>query len=80
MLRDNPDSPRDVALLLWEQMGRHGLTVSICCGPCGAEPFGWSVDMMGPDGACLSRPYAARSLDHAIDIAWHEATERGWLA
>ena len=68
----------DAALRLWEDIGRHGFTVSIACGPCGAHPFRWTVTILAPHGEMFDRPYAAHSFSHAIDIALHEIERREW--
>ena len=67
------------ALTTWTALGEAGLTVSVCCGPSGAEAFRWSVTVLARDGHEFEQPYAARSLPHAIDIAVIEVTRRGWL-
>lgn len=62
----------------WEVFGRRGFVVSVCCGPCGDKGFLWSVDVMTPGGMSFDVPYAANSLDHALDIVEAELKRRGW--
>ena len=61
-----------------ESLGRSGLTVSVCCGPCGVDAFGWSVTVLNRDGHEFDRPFAAESFDHAVEIAEIEVATRGW--
>jgi hypothetical protein len=67
------------AIARMEKIGRLGLTVSVCCGPSGAAPFGWSVQVLSRTGQEFDRPFAAHSFIHAIAIAELECTARGWL-
>jgi len=63
----------------WERLGRRGLIVSVVFGPSGASAeCRWTVDVMTRDFQSFDRPFAARSLEHAIEIAEIEAIERGW--
>lgn len=67
-------------LVSWTALGEAGITVSICCGPSGDHAFCWSVDALAPNRrAAFERPYAANSLQHAIEIAVTEVTRRGWI-
>ena len=66
------------AIARMEALGRSGFTISVCCGPSGAQPFGWSVQALGPDGFEFEQPFAARSFEHAIEIAETEIAARGW--
>lgn len=63
-----------------EELGRAGITISICCGPCGAAPFRWSVQCLTPAGEEFARPFAAHDFAHAIKIAERELLARGWSA
>jgi hypothetical protein len=63
-----------------ERLGRAGLTVSVCCGPCGDQLFRWTVQVASADFAAeFLMPYAAHNFDHAIEIAELEAVKRQWL-
>lgn len=59
-----------------EALGRKGITISVACGPCGADPFRWTVQCLSPTGEEFARPFAATSFAHAIEIAELEA--RRW--
>jgi hypothetical protein len=62
----------------WQALSERGLLVSICCGQvAGLPPF--SVQVMTLTGESFDCPYAANSLDQAVDIAETEATKRGWF-
>lgn len=61
-----------------EAIGRSGCTISICCGPCGARPFSWSVQVLSPTGHEFDRPFTAHSFEHAVEIAELEIQKRGW--
>jgi hypothetical protein len=67
------------ALERLEQLGRAGVTVSICCGPSGSSPFRWSVQAMSRSGEEFEQPFAANDFAHAVEIAELESTKRGWL-
>jgi hypothetical protein len=67
-----------VDVVLMEAIGRAGLTISVCCGPCGDVPFRWTVQVLSRDGREFDRPFAADSFTHAIMIATAEITKRGW--
>lgn len=68
------------AIKRMEQLGRAGLTVSVCCGPSGTDPFRWSVQVASVNFAHeFEVPYQARSFDHAVEIAELEAVKRGWV-
>jgi hypothetical protein len=73
-------APSAAACLKKELLGRAGFTVSVCCGPCGASPFAWTVQVLSLDGREFDRPYAAHSFAHAIEIAVAEIHRRGWDA
>lgn len=66
------------AIARMETLGRSGLTISVCCGPSGSMPFRWSVTVMNRRGDEFEQPFAARSFDHAIEIAEIEVAKRGW--
>jgi hypothetical protein len=66
-------------LTQWTALAEAGITVSICCGPSGRDPFRWSVQALAADGREFEEPYAAASLQHAIEIAVIEVMRRGWL-
>jgi hypothetical protein len=66
------------ALERLEQLGRAGVTVSICCGPSGSSPLRWSVLAMSR-GEEFEQPFAANDFAHAVEIAEVESTKRGWL-
>ena len=63
----------------WKDLGKAGIIVSVCYGPMGpsGEPM-FSVTAMSPTGDTFSNPFAANSLEHAIEIALAEARIRGW--
>lgn len=63
-----------------ERLGRNGLTVSVCCGPCGAEDFRWSVNVLNRSMEEFDMPFAANSFAHAVEIAEIECRERGWVS
>lgn len=69
----------DSAIARLEALGRAGITVSVCCGPSGDQPFRWSVQALSPDGDEFEEPYAALSFAHAVEIAEFEIGDRGWL-
>ena len=74
---------RGAALTAMDRMtalGRAGFTVSICCGPSGADPLRWSVQVLAPNGAEFDRPFAAQNFAHAVEIAEREIQRRGWAA
>lgn len=56
-----------------EALGRMGITVSVCCGPSGDDPFLWTVQCLANNGREFDRPFAANSFEHAIEIAELEA-------
>lgn len=64
----------------WEELGKRGVTVSICFGHCGDMGFLYSVDALGPNGQTFDKPFAAESLEQAMHIAEKESNERGWIA
>lgn len=66
------------AIEKWERLGRAGITVSICCGPCGADPFRWTVLAMSRRGDEFAQPFAANDFEHAVEIAELETAKRGW--
>lgn len=66
------------AALRMEAIGRLGITISICCGPCGSHPFRWSVHAMNDRGQEFDVPFAAQSFEHAMEIAETEIVARGW--
>ena len=51
-------APSAAACLQMELLGRAGFTVSVCCGPCGASRFAWTVQVLSLDGQEFDRPYA----------------------
>jgi hypothetical protein len=61
-----------------EALGRAGLTISVCCGPCGARPFAWTVHVLSREGREFEEPFLATSFEHAMDIAEVETAQRGW--
>ena len=61
-----------------EQIGRAGVTVSICCGPSGSSPCRWSVLALSATGEEFDQPFAANDFAHAVAIAELEITKRGW--
>lgn len=61
-----------------EAIGRAGLTISVCCGPSGAQPFRWSVQVMARNGREFDQPFAAETFAHAVAIAVTEIATRGW--
>jgi hypothetical protein len=67
------------AVVRLEALGRAGLTVSVCCGPCGSAPLRWTVLAMSRSGQEFDRPFAAADFPHAVEIAELEAVKRGWL-
>jgi hypothetical protein len=67
------------ALENWEILGRAGLTVSVACGPCGLNPFQWTVQVMNQHFDEFDRPFAAIDFPHAVAIAMVECAKRGWL-
>jgi len=62
----------------WQRLTERGLVVSICCGQIAGGPL-FSVEVMTLKGESFDRPYAASTLDQAVEIAEIEATKRGWL-
>ena len=66
------------ALERMEAIGRSGITISVCCGPCGTEPFRWTVQCLAWIGEEFEQPFAAHSFEHAIAIAETEIAKRGW--
>jgi hypothetical protein len=74
---DDQAAPVDAAARM-EAIGRSGLTISVCCGPSGREPFRWSVTVLAPDGREFEQPFAAHDFDHAVAIAEKEIAARGW--
>ena len=64
----------------WEQLGKCGVTVSICFGKCGDMGMLYSVDALGPDGQTFDKPFGAETLGQAMHIAEKESFERGWVA
>jgi len=62
-----------------ETLGRAGFIVSICCGPCGAQPFAWSINVMNRAGEEFARPEGALSFTHAVAIALVEIERRQWM-
>lgn len=68
----------DAWIARMEAIGRAGITISVCCGPCGASPFGWTVQVMSRDGQEFDVPFAATDFRHAIEIAEVEIDDRGW--
>jgi len=64
----------------WEELGKRGVTVSICFGRCGDMGMLYSVDALGPDGQTFDGPFGAETLEQAIHIAEKESLERAWRA
>jgi hypothetical protein len=57
-----------------------GVIVSFAFGPSGSSRrICWTVQCMGPDGSEFDAPFAARDLEHAVEIAMLESRARGWL-
>jgi hypothetical protein len=77
--RGRPPLDPDDPLSRLEALGRAGITISVCCGPCGPAEFRWSVQAMSQDGREFDRPFAANDFAHAVWIAEKEVAERGWL-
>jgi len=63
-----------------EALGRAGITVSVCCGPCGSSPFRWTVQALSRDGQEFDQPFAAVDFAHAVEIVEREVQRRGWLS
>jgi hypothetical protein len=78
MVRGTPMMSPLIALRHVEALGRRGYTISIACGPSGAEPFRWSVLVQSPNGDEFDQPFAADSFAHAVMIAELEIVNRGW--
>lgn len=63
----------------WLALGDAGLMVSICYGRFPSGRLQFSVNVLSAQGESFSRPYAAESLEQAVDIAEIETRKRGWL-
>lgn len=74
-----PETPDVDPIARLEALGRAGLTVSVCCGPCGTSPFRWTVQVLSIAGQEFDQPFAAHDFTHAIEIAELESRARGWL-
>jgi len=61
------------------QLAEAGVTVSFAYGRIPDGRIAWSVDVLSPDGESFYRPCMARSISHAIDIAFDECVRRGWV-
>ena len=72
----------------FDRLAQNGMLISICYGP--SQNMGimwsvdvltqvWSVDVLTQEGRCFNRPFYANDLEHCLDIAIQECTERGWL-
>jgi hypothetical protein len=88
----HPDIVRRIGRLLrlaqlvndFEQLGRRGLVLSICCGPMhsgrAGGAFGWSVDCLCDSSReSFDHAYAARDFGHCLEIVQTEAVARGWI-
>jgi hypothetical protein len=71
----------------WQALAKSGVTVSIVYGRDGIAShrfpdgeFCFSVDAMSSTGESFPRPFAAETLNQAIEIAEIEARARGWIA
>src|ERR1044072_1944077 len=64
-----------------DELAHHGIVVSFVFGPCGqSQELLWSVDVLTRDRQTFDRPFAARTLMQAAEIARFECFQRGWLA
>ena len=62
-----------------DYLANRDIITSVCYGPCGDKGIMFSVNVLTGDGDSFSRPFAASSLEHAIDIAYSECVGRGWV-
>ena len=77
-----PARPNDAAIKRWAELGAHGVLVSVAYGPTlrNQGGLGWTVIALHPKtNLQFEKPFEARDLPHAIEIAEREATKRGWL-
>ena len=63
----------------WQALAEAGLTVSICYGR-SKDRLIFSVDVMSRIGEIFSKPFAAETLEQAIEIAEKESYQRGWIS
>lgn len=62
-----------------DELAGYGILVSFVYGSHhGLEKF-WSTDVLAPGGKFFEKPFAAKSLLHAAEIARHECEKRDWL-
>jgi len=61
-----------------DYLAEHGITTSICYGPCGNQGILFSVDVLTRDALSFDKPFGAISLEQAIFIAYTECVRRGW--
>ena len=67
------------AVELMERLGRSGLTVSICYGPCGGNGLLYSVNVLTGNLEEFERPFGAGTFAMAVQIAEEESGKRGWI-
>lgn len=72
------DTDRALAVIRLEALARHGVTVSVCCGPRDGGACVWSVLASHDQGFTLC-PSEFDSLAHAVAYVAFEALARGWL-
>ncbi len=70
-------SGHEITMLL----ATHGIVTSVCVGPTkGGDVPRWSVLCYVPDdGLEFDKPFAAKDFPHAMQIAFLECKQRGWL-
>lgn len=61
-------------------LANNGISTSIVYGPCGAKGALFSVDVLTAEYKSFERPFAATTLQQAVDIALLECKKRGWIS
>ncbi len=72
------DEPETGVQAIVEALAASGITTSFVFGTARGLGAIWSVDVLTADGRSFDRPYGARSLRQAAEIARHECDVRGW--
>ena len=62
-----------------DELASKGMFVSFVFGPLKGNGIVWSVDVLNSSGESFARPYAAKSLRQAAEIARLESEKRGWI-
>lgn len=62
-----------------DRLAAAGIVTSLAYGHCGDRGICWTVNCMASVLDSFEQPFAARTLEQAVEIAIIECTKRGWL-